>query len=412
MRFLLILLIPVLLKAGEIKEMSPEELGLIALKKSEQVTAAELEILSKKGFLNQAGSYKNPNVSLSVGRRIDNGIEGPAYQVGISQPLFYPGKRKLRERTKEEELNLEKENLKQQKLNIYYDVLLLTYDYYIAIQREEHARKRMERFKILDSFFRTRPFASPRRKLSKIIVANRLRILRAELTGIQNEKQIAWKRLNIYLSFKRKIQPNVGLFKFSPSVDFDSLLSSSLKNSPNLKELEANVRKNSLLAKLSRKEAYPDISLNGYYSRQEGGGKEINFGAGVSMPIPVLNRYKGQAKGYESKSLSLIQELKFEKRKLIQEFDTYKSRLKTAEKKIEYLPPSLMEKAHKELRYADNSFRQGLINFVEFLNAEEEHDLIHEGVLEAHREYAMLRIKLYYLSGEILSVFPKGAFDV
>lgn len=405
--------IPVLLlQAGEIRKMSPEDLGLLALKKSEQVTAAELEILSRKGFLDQAGSYKNPNVSVSFGRRIDNGSGGPAYQVGISQPFYYPGKRRLKKRTQTEDLNAGKEKLKQQKLNIYYNVLLLTYDYYIAIQREEHARERMKRFKILDSFFRTRPFASPRRKLSKRIVANRLSILRAELTGIQNEKQIAWERLNIYLSFKEKIEPSVGLFKKSPAIDFDSLLNSSLKNSPYLKELEAKVRKNSLLAKLTRKEAYPDISLNGYYSRQEGGGKEINFGAGVSMPIPVLNRYKGKAKGYESKSMSLSQELKFERRKLIQEFEIYKSRLETAEKKIEYLPSSFINKAHKELRYAENSFRQGLISFVEFLNAEEEHDLIHEGVLEAHREYAMYRIKLYFLSGEVLPVFPKGAFDV
>ncbi len=404
--------LPVLLNADKLKRMSPEEMGLLALERSEQVTSLELEVLSQKANVEQAGVYKNPSVSFSLGKRIDNGDSGPAYQIGVSQPFLFPGKRKLKEKTNIEEVRSSKERLKQQKLNIYYDVLLLAYDYFISIEREKHARERMKRFKILDKFFRSRPFPSLKNKLSKMVIANRLRILKAELTGIQNEKQIAWENLNLYLSLSEKIVPDVGLFIKLPKLSFDVLLDASLKNSSYLKELESKVRQFSLLAKLAEKEVYPDISLKGYYSRQSGGGEEINYGAGVSIPIPVWNRNKGKYRAYDFKSSAFLEKLKFEKKQLIQKFQIYKSKFITAEKKVGSLPGSLMKGAHKQLQYADYTFRRGLIGFAEFLNVEEEHDVIHEEILEVHREYALFRIKLYYLSGEILTVFPKGVFDV
>lgn len=406
---LFFLFLPRIVFSEELKKLKPEEFARRALQRSDQINAEKVKKIAYKFFKQQSQRYQNPQISLNYGKRTIGSENGPQYQVTVTQPFLFPGKRELKAKIAQKSEEIADQNLNQKQLDIYYITLHSVFRYYIARLREEHARERMRRFQVLDRFFRSRPFPSPSRKLQAMLVRSRLKILKSELIGIRSERKVFWQKLNLFTEFQQEILPDVTLFKNPGQPNYELLLAQSLHNSPDLLKSKLQMEKSKLTSKYLQRKNYPNMAVSGFYGGQDAGDKERSYGLGISMPISILNRNKAAIQGNEMLAKSEKATYQFKRKKIINEFKILKVYYQTSIDKINYLPPSVVDKAHDQLTYAERTFRRGLISFRDFMDAEQAHDDLHESVLNVHREHAHYKILLHQYTGKMYSIFSSNS---
>lgn len=384
-----------------------DEVLEIAAKKSELLKADEENIKSKESYLKQSTSNMNPNVEFGSGLKKSAEERGVSYSFGLTQPLYFPGKRSLRAAIMEQDVEVAKIGLQQTRLFVYYETMRLSAAYFIAKKKTEHIKERLDVFSQLQEYMKTRPFASPQKRVEKYIIGNKIDLLSKELRRVQTEHDILWSELNAYLSLPEKKEI---LFSFPEKpidVNLEEIISKSEKHNTVIVGLLTNMKKKSYERDLASLDKYSDFAFSVVYSGDNLRGKEKNIGGSVTFMVPLFNRSTDAISALDAEIRSENNKLLFERRSLREKVKAAYAEFVVAEQTRKNLPLSLLTSLHAQKEEADDAFRKGLLDFVTYLEMESNIYEKHQAIFSSQYEYVDKVASLFLLSGETRNFFGK-----
>ncbi len=384
---------------------SMEHILKTALNRTELILAGEEAVRSKQHFKSQASAYMNPEFEAVTGRKKTETSRGTVYDVSVNQPFYFPGKQALRSAIAGQDIELAELGLKEARLFVYYETLRLAAAYVIAGLRAEHAGERIARFAVLQKYMASRPFASPRKRIEKYIVENKMDILSKELFRIRSEREILWARLNTFLGMKEKPEIGIVFPAVPPVLDRDSLIDSAAKHNTAFAALLAGVRKKKLERDLAAKEALPDFGVSAFYSGDSAGDGERVIGGGVNFTLPVFDRNTGTVRGLDAEIESENLKLAFERKALAERIKASYLEFTITAEAVAGLPDGHFDRMHRQMKEADDAFGKGLIDFVTYLELESDIYDKHQVIFESRIEYVEKLSGLLWLSGEMKNHF-------
>lgn len=292
----------------------------VFLKNNLLLLAEQYNLSAKDALILQARAYPNPLFTADVNAYDpDNNKVFHVNQSGqkafsIEQLILLGGKRKA-------EIDIAKQNRKVAMLEMDDLLRNLRYQLHAGFYTINQQRITLDKFtrqlQVLDTLISAYEKQSARGNLPLKDVIR----LKAVYFKINNDKS---ELANTYFTEQQKaqlilqstnyIEPIVDDSDFDKLIEpaqYDQLLDSALQNRPDLKIADESEALALLNIKLQKKLAIPDMALNSSYD-QRGGAFQNQVNVGVSIPLPLWNRNKGNIKAakYEAQSAAIYQKQK------------------------------------------------------------------------------------------------------
>jgi len=292
----------------------------VFLKNNLLLLAEQYNLSAKDALILQARAYPNPLFTADVNAYDpDNNKAFHVNQSGqkafsIEQLILLGGKRKA-------EIDIAKQNRKVAMLEMDDLLRNLRYQLHAGFYTINQQRITLDKFtrqlQVLDTLISAYEKQSARGNLPLKDVIR----LKAVYFKINNDKS---ELANTYFTEQQKaqlilqsanyIEPIVDDSDFDKLIEpsqYDQLLDSALQNRPDLKIADESEALALLNIKLQKKLVIPDMALNSSYD-QRGGAFQNQVNVGVSIPLPLWDRNKGNIKAakYEAQSAAIYQKQK------------------------------------------------------------------------------------------------------
>lgn len=292
----------------------------VFLKNNLLLLAEQYNISTKDALILQARAYPNPLFTADLNAYDpDNNKAFHINQSGqkafsIEQLILLGGKRKA-------EVDIAKQNKKVALLEMDDLLRNLRYQLHAGFYTINQQRITLDKFtrqlQVLDTLINAYEKQSERGNLPLKDVIR----LKAVYFKINNDKS---ELANSFFSEQQKVQlilqsadyiePVVNEDDFDKLVEpaqYDQLLDSALQNRPDLKVADESEALALMNIKLQQKMAIPNMALNSSYD-QRGGAFQNQVNVGVSIPLPLWDRNKGniRAAKYEAQSAAIYQKQK------------------------------------------------------------------------------------------------------
>ncbi len=364
-----------------------ESLESKALSQNPELRSYEAEVQAAKGQREQAGLWKNPEISGDYGHRRVSDSSGASNgftrSLSISQTFEFPGKASLRKAVAEQDIRLAEWGLHQFRLALRGQVKALAYRYVIASRQVEAAEEIRERCQHLVKLLGQRPAAGAQQFLElKVIEGSLFELQKSSRDLIQSRDEAAVelrRLLGLPQSQVLEIKANLGL----PVLNADStpLLLRGLSGNLQLKMRMAEVEKAIQSVSAAKLDAAPDFSVGPFFSQDKAAENEVNIGVSVSTSLPLWNWNQGnvvtsQARRAQADALLLDARSKVESEIL--------RRLRSFEltrKQLADLPADTVETLREAADLADRQYRTGVIGVQLFLETQ-------RGFLAAEKVYS------------------------
>jgi outer membrane protein, heavy metal efflux system len=301
-------------------QLSLTQVDSIFLSRNLLLLAQQYNIDAQDAFILQAKAYPNPLLTADI-NAYDPGNQkafhvGPSGQkaFSIEQLILLGGKRKT-------EIDLAKQNKQVAELELEDLLRNLQFQmhssYYTIYRQINTLEKYARQLTLLDTLISSFEIQTSKGNLPAKDVIR----LKSVYFKINNDKSALASE---YFSEQQKIQlllqindyliPQINEIQFeqlTSATNYEELLSTALEQRPDLKlayQAEAIALIN---LKLQKKLAVPDLALNTSYD-QRGGAFNNQVNVGVSIPLPIWNRNRGNIKAaeYGSKTAELYQQQK------------------------------------------------------------------------------------------------------
>lgn len=397
--FIILTLWPSLTSAQE--PLSLEDVVTRAIEHSDQIAASIARVDQKRLAAEQAKARPNPEIEFASGRRKVEPKNGPLYEVSLTQPFLYPGKRNLRVAVLEAEARQERVRHEQTRLAVALDVTRLAYEYGIARRKAAFAAERQNHFEVIRSYLSGRTFAAPQKKAESQIVENRLRNLAADGLQAQSAVRAAFETLNLMVGFADTF-PDIRLrwFAGESAVDEIAWLTKARAKNPELAEQNAVLMGATKEAALAVLEPMPDFSVSMFTQKARAVETERNRGLGVGVSIPIFNR---NVKGIESaKQKARAEEklLAFQTRRVESGVKRAVAEFESARRLVRQYPESLLVSLHRQVEDAEEEFSKGRVELLVFLELDGEYAETVDHALDAQIELMSKAVELFSLAGE------------
>lgn len=371
-----------------------------ALKRSELVASSEKSFESAGWAKGQARAWQNPSVSIGAGRKSAAGENGIAYDAGISQPFYFPGKQKIAGDIAGIQEKIAGLSRDETRLFVRYSVIKLAYQYAVASELAKHLEERVSRFDTIRKYLSSRPFPSPKKRMEKHIVEMRLALLQKDLAGVRSGKDIAWAKLNLFLDFPAPITLTAPWYAKGRVLKWEDLAAHLEKGNIDIKRQALILEKTQSETRLAHSFIWPDFNLAFLYS-EERMPKEVErfIGGSATFNVPIWNANKSGVKSYEAATLSEKAKLDFARREWHQALISSHVEYENARRNLERLPVNVIESIHARLEDADESFNKGLIDLVTYGEVEAQVNEMHLAVFGAQYDYVEKYASLLALVG-------------
>lgn len=379
------------------QEWTIEQLVQQALLNNAELQSYQAEVAAAKGQRTQAGLWKNPEVSGEYGsRRVKDEAgrvqDGYTYSISITQPFEFPGKGSLRKAIANKEIEIAELGLSQFRIALAGKIRSLAYQYLGASANAIVTEEINERNTGLIKLLQERPMAGSQQLLE-------LRIIEGSLIELQNSyKDFALQReesrieLNGLMGWPanqpltiRKTELTLPTHKLK----LNDLVMAGLNRNLQLKTRIAEVEKAIKQVSLAKWDVAPDFSIGPFFSQDQAGETEENFGATVSFTLPLWDWNQGNiitAKARKQQADALLLDAR---RKVENEISRRLRVYELIQKQLELMPNDLITKLREASDLADRQYRTGVINIQIFLEIQREflnvQQVSNETLLEAWR---------------------------
>ncbi|MEK7288339.1 MAG: TolC family protein [Elusimicrobiota bacterium] len=374
----------------------------MALKNSELVSAGKSGAEEARYLAIAAKAWPNPQGSFSWGKKTAAGLEGPLIESVLSQPFLFPGKLSLRGAISD--LDAEMAGLKARQIEILLiaEVVRLAYEYAVNRQKQNFAEERRRRLDLVKSYLEGHAFVSPQKKAERRVVESRLRSLVAENLEIEAALKASLERLKLYVAWRETphFHIEVPWFKGERPLDSEVWQTNAQEQNPEFagqKLLVARVQKEK---KLARKEAWPDFEASAFWGRETADETERKAGLGLSLPLPLFNRNRGNILSLEKKLDAQEKLLRFQNKELLSRVRSLVAQIEASRQIIRQYPLSLIADLERDLKEGDDGFRKGQMDLLLFLELDNEIAETFHRAWEVQKLMADQLAELFVLSGQ------------
>ncbi|MBS0606386.1 MAG: TolC family protein [Verrucomicrobia bacterium] len=322
----------------------------------------------------------------------------PMLQYQISQTFPFPGKLGLKGKVAEEILKqfqsqetITRRDLILQSKSLYFQLVLND----LSFQINRNNRDVVENI-VNASMSLYRSGIAGFEEVSK--AQAELQILDEQLLAIDADRIFITSMLNAILNRAPNSPLGQPVQEFSHSLDFsyEELESIAIQNRPELEGLQAMVSEQEMMAKLAKRNYFPDVTISAGYEQMTNNLSDNAWVASIGFKIPLwAGRRQGrevrEAKARASANISALKGMEANIRGQIQ---AILGKLKANDERILLYDTGLLPKIQETLKAAESSYRAGKGGFLVLLDTRRQFQ-------EISLEYERVRIEKEVLLAEL-----------
>ncbi len=384
---------------------SLESLVEEALEKNPELKFYEAEIAAAKAGRKMAGLPGNPELSGSVGRKTarGDGINGAgmAWSVSVMQPFEWPGRIGLRKSIANKDIELAQLGYERFKVALTGRMRTLAYGLFAAQEKAIAAKEVAERFKALrETLVQRDPAGLTPQLETRVIEATELNAQRRA-----TDAELATQAALLELNQLRGVRPGSGLsvsdthLEFRPVEESSALLRMANTNNFELRLRATELEQQGFRVDLAKNERFPTISLGPAYSDEQAGDRERIIGLGISLPLPLWNRNKGNIEASAARRLqaevSLDVAQREVQRQVMEAAATYAAKLRD----IGRWRPDAVAHFKEAAELADRHYRLGAVPIATYVELQKQYLEAVDGLLDTRKETLNAAAKLEVLTG-------------
>jgi len=363
------------------------------------------EIDAAKGERRAATTWANPELSSSVGqKRVTSGglsAEGVAWAVSVQQTFDWPGRIPLRKAIANHQTQLAELGFAQFNASLAARARILTYNLFAAQEKAAAAKEVADRFQQLREVLVQRDPAGLTPQLeTRIIEATELTLQR-KATEAQLASQAALLELNQLRGqpWTRAMKVESVRLAFVAAPDSEILLAAAQTNNFELQMRRVELEQQGFKVSLARKDGYPSFTVGPYFSQERAGDREQQIGVGISLPLPLWNRNKGnvetaEARRTQAETLAFVAQRDLDRR-IIQTALAYQTKLAEMDK----WRPESVDEFRKAAELADRHYRLGAVPIATYVELQKQYLEAVEALLDTRREALEAGQQIQLLTG-------------
>ncbi len=340
------------------------------LEKNPELKLYEAQIAAAKGSRRAAGSWANPEVSGSIGRKRTWDEEdaltgkGNAGEVSLTQTFEWPGRIGLRKAIADREIELTELGLEQFRASLVTRAKVAAYKWIAAQANEAATLEVAEHFRAMREVLSQRSPAGLTPLLEmRVIEAMELNIQR-KASEVSLAASAALFELNQMRGAAPDTKPPLGhvdlvFYPFEKSRD--DLVKIARSNDFTVRERAVELKRQGFHVGLAENERLPAVTVGPSFSQEEAGEKERVVAAAVSVPVPFWDLNQGNIAAARARraqaetSLSVAE--RDAERRAIQTAMTYETKLK----EMARWQPDTIRHFKEAAELADRHYRLGAV---------------------------------------------------
>ena len=363
------------------------------------------EIDAARGERRSAAAWANPELSTTIGQKSARGAglsdEGTAWSVSVQQTIEWPGRIPLRKAIANHQTQLAQLGFAQFKAALAARTRTLAYNLFAAQEKAAAAHEVAGRFQQLREVLVQRDPAGLTPLLeTRIIEATELTLKRKSSEALL-AAQAAMLELNQLrgVAWTQALRVEPVRLAFSPAPEPDALLAAAQTNNFELQMRRVELEQQGFKVSLARKERYPAFTVGPYFSQERAGDREQQAGIGVSLPLPLWNKNKGNietaAARQKQAETSLYVTQRDLERRVVEKALTYQ--IKLAE--MATWRPDSVEEFRKAAELADRHYRLGAVPIATYVELQKQYLEAVEGLLDTKKEALEAAAHIELLTG-------------
>ncbi|KAA3602824.1 MAG: TolC family protein [Calditrichaeota bacterium] len=387
--------------AQDFANLSLQEAFQIALEGNKNILSRRENINIKKGEFWSKISLPNPEISWEF-EEIPKGEPFKNYgnqRFAITQEFEFPTNYFLKAKAlnsgilvAEIETKAEENNLKNEVMKTYFEVVLSSELNKLARQNFVQTTKFYENVKKLEEFGETDKLSVLKAKVKKSIAQNELE------SSIQDSIFITKRFLNLLGISSEKINS----LKLTDSLESSSNSYSNkvegLATNPLLQLTKLEKGSAKIDKWLTYSEILPNFSFSYFQDKTENSEKFWGVELGISVPIWLIG-YKGNIQQAKAKLRQAKFNKEFVELNLKNEFWEVESQLEKAKKQTELFKNEILLEAKEAFRVAEKSYQEGEIGFLDFFDSQQLLIEVQKEYLTAQFDYQVAKADLLTLIG-------------
>lgn len=369
--FVIVFLVPCAVTAQEKKVFTLDELLSMAFVSNPSAAVFKANIEAGRGEALSAAAYPNPEIEIEGGRgeSLETGGTKGEYAVGIGQAIEWPSKRRFRKQAARASVEVSERELDDFRLRLRAEVkeafFRLLRDKKILETAGENSRTAGELLKTVE--LKVRAGEAPEFERIK----TKVEALRADKELRKAENTIVASKAILNGLFGNTLKGNFdieGAFQ-APAMKYEleALIVNAMEKHPLVLRAKKDTEAKGYALSEQRASVFPDVTVKGFFSREL---DKESYGAGLSVPIPLWYRRKGEiatASAEKTRAEAEVLRTKVELAKSItQEYQNYAIALD----QIEVFEKGLLHEAGEALRIAELSYRHGESGLLDYLDAQ------------------------------------------
>lgn len=384
-----------------------EDLVFEILEHNPELGFYKAEILAAEGERRTATTLANPELSSQVGyknvRERSGGLEreGVAWSVSVQQSFEWPGRIPLRKAIANQQIALAELGLAQFRVTLAARARTLAFNVFAAQQKANATREVADRFQALREVLVQRDTAGLTPELETRIIEATEITLHREASEAAIESEAALLELNQLRGqpWQQTIQVATTNVVFSAAPEMQILIEAADTNNFESRMRRAELEQQGFKVSLARHDRYPTVSVGPYFSQERAGDRENIVGIGVTVPLPLWNRNKGNietARAREQQAQTLLNVTQREmERKVIEQAMRYRSKLNEMEK----WRPDSIEQFRSSAALADRHYRLGAVPISTYVELQKQYLEAVNALLDTRKEALDARQQLELLTG-------------
>jgi outer membrane protein, heavy metal efflux system len=375
-----------------------------------EVQFYEAEIAAARGRRVTAGQWDNPELSTELGHKSVRDLggshlgDGPIWSVSISQTFEFPGRLSLRKALANRQMELAELGLEQFRSALAMRARLIGYQLLAAKQRAEAAAEVAERFQDLLAVLVQREPAGVAPLLEMRIIEASAFTLSRRASEASIATQNAQYELNQLrgLPVATPVEVSRAAISLEPVPPLDSLLAGARERNFEIRSRIAEMEQQGLRVQLSRNDRWPSVKVGPFVTSERGSDKELRFGLGVTVPLPVLNQNAGNIETATARQaqaeVALTVALREVERKIagaLHAYDTFLAEMGR-------WPADVVQKFRAAARTGDEHYRLGALPIATYTELQTQYLDALDALLSTQTDALDARQQLEFLTGQNL----------
>ena len=369
-----------------------ESLVAKALENNKGIKASQLQVDKMKANIKSAYTFEKTNVYYNYDQNNLALNNAPLKVFGIQQKFAFPTVYGAQKKVNKSEFEKEEANFAIQKNKLSYEVSSV-YNHIVYLQNQEKL------YKYLDSLYQNFSKASDRKfelgetnYLEKITAQAKFRKISTMLSQIENDKNAQYELLQSLVQSDEKL--TIKTVVISP---INTLTTNRNKEFYTAYfEKVTNINKANIV--LQKQHWLPDINLDYFQGRNTGLSQSL-YGFQVGIGLPILfsgNRAKAQVAKLELQSW---EQQKQNEEQIIDKYITQRTNeLAKHQEAINYYNQYGKKLSEEIIKVANRSFKQGEIDFFQYIQSLENATTIQVEYLENVFEFNKTQLDIQYFN--------------